>query len=158
MARHVWMIEKQETGDYQDKNIVGLYGTLDKCAKAFAEEVNIELRNAADRNIRWGRYTAENLNGHMSKDRRNPDDMIHHGEDNGWMTAYAIKRITHQIELGHFSSPENKHLSGLSIAIKNVPQVKINAVKSELQAHEHVYFTIDNSNCDYITAYKVEVN
>lgn len=157
MARHVWMIEKQETGDYQEKNIVGLYGTLDKCAKAFAEEVNYELREAADRNIRWGRHTTMNLDGYMSKCRHNPDDMIHHGDGNGWMTAYAIKRTTHDIQLGHYSSPEKKHLSGLSITIKNVPQVKINAVKSELQAHEHVCFTIDNSNYDYITAMKVEV-
>ena len=157
MARHVWMIEKQETGDYQEKNIVGLYGTLDKCAKAFAEEVNYELRCVADSNIRWGRHTAKNLNGHMSKDRRNPDDMIHDGDENGWITAHAIKRITHDIQLGHYSSPENKHLSGMDITIKNVPQVKINAVKSELQEYEHICFTLDNQADDYITATKVEV-
>ncbi len=158
MARHVWMIEKQETGDYQEKNIVGLYGTLDKCAKAFAEEVNSELRGAADRNIRWGRHTAKNLNGHMSKDRFNPDEMISQCSDNDWMTAYAIKRTTHDIQLGHYSSPENKHLSRMGITIKNVPQVKINAVKSELQEYDCVTFSISDHRSDYITAYKIEVN
>lgn len=158
MARHVWIIEKQETHDYLEKSIVGLYGTLDKCAKAFAEEVNDELREAADSNIRWSRLTAENLNGHMDKENRNPDEMISQCTDNDWMTAYAIKRITHQIELGYFTSPEKKHLSGLSIAIKNVPQVKINAVKSELQAYDCVNFSISDHDSEYITAYKVEVN
>lgn len=158
MARYVWIIEKEETGDYQERNIVGLYSTLDKCAKAFAEEVNCDLRDVADSNIRWGRHTAENLSGHMSEDRRNPDGVIHDGEHNDWVTAYAIKRITHDIELGHYCSPEKKHLSGMTITIKNVPQVKISAIKSEMQEYNAVHFTTNQNNCDYIVAYKIEVN
>ena len=127
--RTVWIMEEQTHGDYQERTIIGVYGSISKAASAFTKSVNYTLKAIAENNITGAIYRTYGegdkklaLQGKYSDDWETPQNMIDH-YDNNWLTPYAVKNVKHTISLVQGDYED--------ITVQ-LPQVKVGAVKAEL--------------------------
>lgn len=127
--RTVWIMEEQTHGDYQERTIIGVYGSISKAASAFTKSVNYTLKATAENNITGAIYRTYGegdkklaLQGKYSDDWETPQNMIDH-YDNNWLTPYAVKNVKHTISLVQGDYED--------ITVQ-LPQVKVGAVKAEL--------------------------